>query len=331
MQRSMAWLMRNFRVGKKVWQINDTEVGRTIAGAAYVYLMGYKPDDENIRRHYHEQRKAKGGFAAMIEGCSKPGFADFAFKEIWKQVESGIVCKRKLNHKYGGIELYLDPKNNYRYESVYTDFNMHGPRTYLSERQIKAYILDACLKAQSYISYICEHDDLCDQMDEAMDEMSRDWEDDHDVDIQELMGVEQRDYSVDFIFDKETLLNNSHMAKSLKKAGRQIKGVLTKEEMQEKVDKGQTITCIRNNEVFFFTDDYCIGVDYLPRDLVSSSTVMPHEITPREAFPDGILKTVDDYIKLHHSEKRYIGTVDELIDYLNWMYSRPYKAQLVAI
>jgi hypothetical protein len=327
----MSWLMNNFRVGKKVWQINDTEVGRTIAGAAYVYLMGYKPDEENIRRHYHEQRKAKGGFAAMMEGASKPGFAEFAFKEIWKQVESGIICKRKLNHRYGGIQLHLDPKNDYRYESVYTNYNQEGPRTYLSERQIKAYILDACLKAVSYINYICEHDDSCDQMGDALDEMTRDWEEDYNDHLAMNYHIDQRDYSVDFVFDKETLLNNSHMSKLLAKSGKQIKGVLTKEEMQEKVDKGQTITCIRNNEVFFFTDDYCIGVGYLPNDLVSSSSVMPHEVAPREAFPDGILKTVDDYIKLHHIEKMYIGTVDELIDYLNKTYSRPYKAEVATL
>lgn len=330
MQKTMSWLMNNFRVGKKVWQINDTEVCRTLAGFAYVLLMGYKPDEYNVRHYYHEQRKA-GDLSKLLEGCELPNFVELAFQELWKQVVSGVIYKRILNHKYGGIELHLDRKNQYSYDSVYTNFNMDGPRTHLTERQMKAYLLDACLNARSRILYIADFDNECDQLDDAMDEMSRDWEQDYD-DHQGMNDfIDQLDYSVDFVFDKETLLNNSHMSKLLTKSGKQIKGVLTKEEMQEKVDNGQTITCIRNNEVFFFTDDYCIGVGYLPRDLVSSSTVMPHEIAPREAFPDGILKTVDDYIKLHHVEKIYIKTVGELIDYLNKKYSRPYKANEVLV
>lgn len=321
MQRTMAWLMKNFRVGTKVWQINDAEVGRTLGGFAYMLLMGYKPNEDDIRYYYNQQRKADGGLSNMLDGSDHPDFVELAFNELWKQVTSGVIYKRVLSHKYGGIELHLDRKNPYSYDSVYTNFNMEGDRVHPTERQMKAYLLDACLSAKSRILYITDFDENCDQIDESMDFISGDWEDWEDEHI-------EPDYCVDFIFDKETLLNNSRMAKMLAKNGKQVKGVLTKEEMQEKVDSGQTVTCIKNNEVFFFSDDYCIGVDYLPRDLVAGSTGIPYEIAPREAFPDGLIKNVAEYIQLHHAEKRHIQTVDELIDYLNKTYSRPYKAEM---
>ncbi len=119
------------------------------------------------------------------------------------------------------------------------------------------------------------------------------------------------------MYTKEKLLNNSTFAKMKKSKGVPIKGVLSKKEVEEQF--GRNITSVANVDTndFFFTDDYCIGVDYLPSEWVPSHTNLPIRVTKRDSLPDGIIDTVDKYISIFHNDGRLIETVEELIDTLN--------------
>lgn len=118
-------------------------------------------------------------------------------------------------------------------------------------------------------------------------------------------------------YTKEQLLSNSAQSKVLARDGRVSKGVLTSEEQQARLDAGhKSVQVIRDNEVFFFTDDYSMLYGLIP-GMSSSSTSVPMTIKPRPAFPDGWIHNVQDYIKVFEKDHRQINTMDELLTYLN--------------
>lgn len=119
------------------------------------------------------------------------------------------------------------------------------------------------------------------------------------------------------MYSKERLLSNSVFSKIRRDKGQPYKGVLSKEEAEKKAfDNFITVTHVGTGD-FFFTDDYCIGVNYLPDDWVPCTTHLPCRVVSREALPDGVVDTLDKYILIFHSEGRLIESVDELIDQLN--------------
>ena len=119
------------------------------------------------------------------------------------------------------------------------------------------------------------------------------------------------------MYTKERLLNNSVFSKIRRNKGLPCKGVLTKEEAEKKAfDNVTTVTNVETGD-FFFTDDYCIGVNYLPDDWVPCTTQLPSYVVPRETLSDGVVDTLDKYILIFHPEGRLIESVDELIDLLN--------------
>lgn len=122
------------------------------------------------------------------------------------------------------------------------------------------------------------------------------------------------------MYTKEQILSNSSMAKLLARQGRYIKGVLTTEEQNQLANKGHCFQVITDGKVFFFTDDYCIGVHLFPKTFVPSSSVCPFEVKPRECLPDGIIVTAEQYIMIFEKDKKQINTIDELVDYLNKEY-----------
>lgn len=119
------------------------------------------------------------------------------------------------------------------------------------------------------------------------------------------------------MYTKEDLLNNSFFAKMKKSKSAPVKGVLSKKEVEEQ--SNLSINCIVNVDTndFFFTDDYYIGVDYLPAEWVPSHTNLPIRVTKRDSLPDGIIDSVDKYISIFRNDGRLIETVEELIDILN--------------
>ena len=119
------------------------------------------------------------------------------------------------------------------------------------------------------------------------------------------------------MYSKERLLNNSSFSKFMKAKGRSIKGVLSKKETEEHFKGSFDVITNVNTQDFFFTDDYCLGVNYLPDDWVPSTTGLPLRVVPRETLPDGVVDTLDKYILVFHPEGRLIESVDELIDLLN--------------
>ena len=119
------------------------------------------------------------------------------------------------------------------------------------------------------------------------------------------------------MYSKERLLNNSSFSKFMKAKGRSIKGVLSKKETEEHFKGSFDVITNVNTQDFFFTDDYCLGVNYLPDDWVPSTTGLPLRVVPRETLPDGVVDTLDKYILVFHPEGRLIESVDELIELLN--------------
>lgn len=119
------------------------------------------------------------------------------------------------------------------------------------------------------------------------------------------------------MYSKERLLENSSFSKIMKAKGRSIKGVLSKKEAGEHFCRSVTVITNVDTQDFFFTDDYCLGVGYLPDDWVPCTTQLPTHVVPRENLPDGVVDTLDKYILVFHPEGRLIESVDELIDLLN--------------
>ena len=119
------------------------------------------------------------------------------------------------------------------------------------------------------------------------------------------------------MYSKERLLENSSFSKFMKAKGRSIKGVLSKKETEERFKGSVDVITNVETQDFFFTDDYCLGVDYLPDVWVPCTTQLPTHVVPRENLPDGVVDTLDKYILIFHPEGRLIESVDELIDLLN--------------
>lgn len=116
------------------------------------------------------------------------------------------------------------------------------------------------------------------------------------------------------IITKEQLLTSSHQSKITS-----VKGVLTKKEQEEQLSARKGIMTIGSYEdgVFFFTDDYCMGLNVLPKHYVSSSTTIPIQVAPREGLEDGIVDSVDKFIQIFESERRLIESMDDLLEVLN--------------
>ena len=121
------------------------------------------------------------------------------------------------------------------------------------------------------------------------------------------------------MFTKEAILNASSHSRYLAKNGHYLKGVLTSEEAQFKLDNTQScsVMVISTLEIFFFTDDYCLGIGVLPKEFVSSSTQIPHRVKERPSLPDGQVKNVEDYINIYERYRLQITSIDELIEFLN--------------
>lgn len=123
---------------------------------------------------------------------------------------------------------------------------------------------------------------------------------------------------------KEQLLTASVVSRSSKT----YKGVLTKRETEQKLQKQQerigrsTLVTIRSIErrVFFFSDDHCFGVGISAmkeKGFVPCSTGIPISIKPRERVPSGIVTNVQEYIDVFHHDERLIEGIDELLEILN--------------
>lgn len=65
----------------------------------------------------------------------------------------------------------------------------------------------------------------------------------------------------------------------------------------------------------FFTNDHCFGV-YILEGVVPCSSYLPYKIVARPGFEDGMLKNVDEFIRLHHADSTIIEDMDTLIEVL---------------
>lgn len=316
---TFAKLQDLFRVGRKIWCTNNAQNSRTLASIAFNLATNNEYVHGEFSWSYTFLKSNFSKWQLAINGVDHPLFYQKAMEALLKDSSSGIIYKRELSNLYSYISVFYNKQDKYQRQTVSQQLNSSGPRTFLTEKKLMRYFEHCCSNknAKQLIMDILYFDRDCDAMDEAIREL-----DDHYHSHTPEPEYVEPDYTVPYVFEKEKLLTNSAMAKNLAKSGKQVKGVLTSEEMQAKVDAGQTITCIRDNNIFFFSDDYCIGVKYLPECICSSSTVIPHNVAPREEFPSGVVTNVKDYISIYQKDKRHIQTVDELIDYLNTTYSR---------
>lgn len=100
---------------------------------------------------------------------------------------------------------------------------------------------------------------------------------------------------------------------------RQEARVLTGEELRWKEAYRGSVNVItyrgEGREAFFFTNDYCLGTHILHKNWVHGSMGFPTRVVPRPEFPDGMLYTIEDLMKLHHKDELHITSMDELVAY----------------
>ena len=122
-------------------------------------------------------------------------------------------------------------------------------------------------------------------------------------------------------FTAHDILTGSAKSKILATHGVLLRGVLNSEEQKLYMNSTFGVQVIANQEVFWFTDDYTLGGDLLPKDFVPSSTQVPHNVVPREELPSGVVKSIEDLINVYYKGKRQINNIDELVEYLNTNYA----------
>lgn len=72
------------------------------------------------------------------------------------------------------------------------------------------------------------------------------------------------------------------------------------------------------SKAVFFSDDHCFGYNVLPKEWVPGTSYLPFTCVPRPGLPDGVVRTVEDYITVFHDpETLVIETMEELVDYVN--------------
>jgi hypothetical protein len=122
-------------------------------------------------------------------------------------------------------------------------------------------------------------------------------------------------------FTKELFRENSTHAKILARQSRQPKFVLTNADVNASENGRIEVIGSNADGVFWFTDDYCMGVDLLPRHYVPCSFNFPMRIVPRPGLEDGIIANAEQYIQIFEEGMRQITSFDELIEHLNSKYS----------
>lgn len=105
------------------------------------------------------------------------------------------------------------------------------------------------------------------------------------------------------MFTKEALLNASVYSKICKRSSLPYTGL---SETGRLISHPNSIQDCTDGKIFFFMEDYCFGVNVLPKQFVPASTIW-----------DG---SIDDFIDRFHKDKKQIHTVEELVDYLNENY-----------
>lgn len=122
-------------------------------------------------------------------------------------------------------------------------------------------------------------------------------------------------------YTNEALLNASTRSKVVGTG----KGVLTKQEAQERVSRNGRLEIMtevgaaNGRNAFFFVDDYCLGQGILPDRFVPSSCNLPMSVTPRVGLPSGKVTNVDEYLTIFRSRvtDHPIESLDDLVAYLN--------------
>lgn len=70
---------------------------------------------------------------------------------------------------------------------------------------------------------------------------------------------------------------------------------------------------------YFFSNDHLFGYKDEKNKLLGVTPVtayLPIAVTPREGLEDGVIYTVDDYIKIFYKEDTLINSFDELVEFI---------------
>lgn len=99
------------------------------------------------------------------------------------------------------------------------------------------------------------------------------------------------------------------------------------ERQAETVMEISEVCCDERKGVCFFTNDYLIGYEVLPKNFVPSSTVIPHRVKPRPGLETGWVSNLKEYDFIYRSghagqkRPRRLKSLEELVEYLNTHYA----------
>lgn len=132
---------------------------------------------------------------------------------------------------------------------------------------------------------------------------------------------------------KEMLLMSFGQGKFSLKQGKELKIVLSRKEVEQRLRSTVSDICFTIDEIcftideksyYFYTDSYCVGqgITWGPNkrsliDTVPSSTDIPHRVVERKGLEDGWVNNLDHYEFIYHYNDIRIETLEEYLDILN--------------
>lgn len=175
--KTLAQLANTFRVGRKIWCTNNATVSRILACVAYNLAVGYNNENRNTAWTYGMFSRDRKLWPMIAEGLSHPDFASIAMRLLIEDSSSGVIWKRevKSGENYAYVSAYYQRHDKFSTQSISANsFNQEGPRTFLSERQMRQYFAQCICNAGGLITDILEYDLELDALDEMLDDCYED-------------------------------------------------------------------------------------------------------------------------------------------------------------
>lgn len=97
--------------------------------------------------------------------------------------------------------------------------------------------------------------------------------------------------------------------------------VISKAAAQQRVEAGMRLVTVHSLKLgaYFFTDNHQFCLRYphqLQPSWVPVSSYLPHWVVKRPELPNGIVHSVDDYIKVYFADNKYLATEAELMAFI---------------
>lgn len=176
--KTLAQLANTFRVGRKIWCTNNATVSRLLACVAYNLAVGYNNENRNTAWTYGMFSRDCKLWPMVTSGLRHPDFASIAMRLLIEDSSNGVIWKRevKTGDSYAYVSAYYQRHDKFAAQSISADsFNQEGPRTFLSERQLRQYFAQCICNASGLIADILEYDRELDALDEMLDDCHEDY------------------------------------------------------------------------------------------------------------------------------------------------------------